>query len=87
MKEIYHRTTKKARAKYKFPVQAYTNQEVKNVKLFCQQKGCVVYKSGTLGYNGLFICDDGHHTDLRESCFWCSKHWKKEELRRAAEAI
>lgn len=61
------------RKNYKPPERTSEN-DVLEIKLFCNQDGCNQYIKGVEGYNGGFISEDGETADLRNECWYCDEH-------------
>ena len=53
--------------------------EVLEIRLYCFEDGCNVYIKGNEGYNGMFTAETGQQVDLRNECFYCSKHVKNKK--------
>jgi len=58
---------------YEYPERNIEN-EVLDVRLYCDHNGCNQYIKGKEGYNGGFVAEDGTHIDLRNRCFICKEH-------------
>lgn len=58
---------------YKKPLRIYENQVI-DIRLYCDHRGCNKYIKGTEGFNGFFIAEDGTRIDLRNQCFLCREH-------------
>jgi len=58
---------------YEQPQRIYENQ-VLNIRLYCNHEGCNKYIKGSEGYNGSFLAEDGSRVDLRNQCFICREH-------------
>lgn len=70
---IEHHGRKMARKNYKEPTRKWANQ-ILNIKIFCQHRGCNNYIKGKESYNGYFTSEDGVFADLRNEIWICSKH-------------
>jgi len=58
---------------YKHP-ERKTENEVLDIRLYCDHDGCNKYIKGKEGYNGSFLAEDGTRVDLRNQCFICREH-------------
>ena len=58
---------------YEHPEREFENQ-VLDIRLYCDHKGCNKYLKGREGYNGHFLAEDGSQADLRNQCFICREH-------------
>jgi len=58
---------------YKYP-ERKTENEILEIRLYCNVEGCNKYIKGTEGYNGSFTTETGYQIDLRNQCFICNGH-------------
>jgi len=61
---------------YKPPKRKFEN-EVLDIRLYCNHFGCKTYIKGKEGYNGGFVAETGQFADLRNQCFICEEHSKQ----------
>lgn len=59
--------------KYKKPERHFEN-EVHDIRIYCNHPKCKQYIKGTKSYNGGFVAETGHRADLRNDMFICEKH-------------
>jgi hypothetical protein len=52
---------------YKEPERKYEN-DILDIRLYCNHPGCKQYIKGKEGYNGSFIAETGQRADLRNEC-------------------
>ena len=66
---------------YTKPERYYEN-EVHDIRVYCEHKGCKTYIKGKEGYNGGFVAETGQMMDMRNQVFICEFHhhlYKHEE--------
>jgi len=51
--------------------------EVLEIRLYCEYQGCKQYIKGHEGYNGSFVAETGQPADLRNECWFCEQHSKE----------
>ena len=52
----------------------YYENEVHDIRIYCEHKGCKTYIKGTEGYNGGFVAETGQMMDMRNQIFICEFH-------------
>lgn len=52
----------------------HIENEVLEIRLYCDKPGCKTYIKGWEGYNGNFTAETGQHADLRNQSFVCINH-------------
>jgi hypothetical protein len=58
---------------YKKP-KRHTENEVHDIRIYCEHPKCKQYIKGKEGYNGSFTAETGHRMDLRNDVFICDFH-------------
>jgi hypothetical protein len=79
MKDFKEYTDTKGR--YRKPKRHFEN-DVIEIRLYCEQEGCHQYIRGVEYYNGGFTAETGQHMDFREQCWICEKHrplWEEKQ--------
>jgi len=59
--------------RYRKPKRKFEN-DIIDIRLYCEHKNCRQYIKGKEGYNGSFVAETGQHADLRNQCWKCIKH-------------
>lgn len=73
--------------KYKKP-ERHTENEVHDIRIYCEHRGCKIYVKGREGYNGGVTLENGDHFDLRNQAFVCDFHYDLyKELQRKVEPL
>jgi hypothetical protein len=71
---------------YEYP-ERQTENEILDIRLYCDADNCNVYIKGKEDYNGSFIAETGQRADLRNQCFVCSRHTKLKERKEKINKI
>ena len=66
----------KDNSKYLKPKRQCEN-DILDIRLYCNHFGCRIYIKGKEGYNGKFTAETGQTADLRNQSFVCSEHEKE----------
>ncbi len=61
---------------YQKPERQYEN-DIIDIRLYCEHEGCKKYIKGVEGYNGSFTAETKQTCDLREKGWYCEEHGKK----------
>jgi len=72
---------------YTEPERHFEN-EVHNIRIYCEHPGCKTYIRGKEGYNGMFTAETGQRADLRNDVWICNKHqdlWQ--DLKKASKLV
>jgi hypothetical protein len=63
----------RSNVKYVKP-ERHTENEVHDIRIYCEHPGCKTYIMGKEGYNGMFTAETGHRADLRNDIWICNEH-------------
>jgi len=63
----------KSGEEYVKPERHFEN-EVHDIRIYCEHPGCKTYIKGKEGYNGGFMAETGQRADLRNDVWFCTEH-------------